>query len=250
MAGLAIWLVVGLSAVGVDPSAMTRDAQYAQELLAVLEETQSVDTFMVTLHLLKDLPVDRNRFVPLVIRHAERVGIFADHFGSDRKQMVERVFEILKATRPCCSSHPSVDAGAVAPAPSQSRPREEKCTSTVGYRTPILPPIRPDQPQPPCQDPPTEAEVLRALHPLRSIPYLYQESRDGIQITMERQVDKIDPPRFFPLVGPAQLHHCHWKCTVHSTETFETSYPFPFRVRKPRVDVVYIDKDCLHLAPR
>jgi hypothetical protein len=62
-------------------------------------------------------------------------------------------------------------------------------------------------------------------------------------------VDKIDPPRFIPLIGPAQLHHCHYKCTIYYTETIESGYPFPFRCRKPRVQVVYIDKDHLHPIP-
>jgi hypothetical protein len=60
-------------------------------------------------------------------------------------------------------------------------------------------------------------------------------------------VDRIDPPRFYPLIGPAQLHCCHWKCTVYYTETIEACYPFPVRVVRPRVEVVYLDKDYLHL---
>ena len=63
----------------------------------------------------------------------------------------------------------------------------------------------------------------------------------------EKMIDKIDPPRFFPLIGPAQLHHCHFKCTVYYKETIESGYPFPVKVTRPRVDVVYIDKDHLHL---
>ncbi len=65
----------------------------------------------------------------------------------------------------------------------------------------------------------------------------------------QRIVDKIDPPRFFPLVGMAQLHHCHWKCIVYYTETTESNYPFPFHVRRPRIQVLLIDKDHLHLYP-
>ena len=49
--------------------------------------------------------------------------------------------------------------------------------------------------------------------------YVYEEFRDKIEVTSERMVDKIDPVRFFPVVGPAQLHHCHWKCTIYYTET-------------------------------
>jgi hypothetical protein len=45
------------------------------------------------------------------------------------------------------------------------------------------------------------------------------------------------------------LHHCHWKCTVYYTETIESGYPFPFRCKRPRVQVVYVDLDHLHLYP-
>jgi hypothetical protein len=83
----------------------------------------------------------------------------------------------------------------------------------------------------------------------RGVPYVYEEFRDNIQIVTERLVDKIDPPRFFPLVGWARLHHCHYKCTVYYTETRQSDYPFPYKVVKPRVQVVYIDKDHLHLEP-
>ena len=115
-------------------------------------------------------------------------------------------------------------------------------------RTPILPPIREGFPPPLCEDPPDEAAVLRAMPRVpRGVPYFYEEWRDDIQVVTERMVDQIDPARFYPLIGPAQLHHCHWKCTVYYNETIESGYPFPFRCKKPRVEVVYIDKDHLHL---
>jgi hypothetical protein len=127
---------------------------------------------------------------------------------------------------------------------------EEKYLYKNDYRTPIMPPIREGFPPPMCEDPPDEAAVIRALpHPVRGVPYVYEEFRDNIDVVSERIVDKIDPPRFFPLVGLAQLHHCHYKCTVYYTETIETMWPFPYKGVKPRVQVVYIDKDHLHLAP-
>jgi hypothetical protein len=124
----------------------------------------------------------------------------------------------------------------------------EKYQWNNDFRTPILPPIREGFPPPLCEDPPDESAVLRAMpHVARGVPYFYEEFRDNISIVTERLVDKIDPPRFFPLVGPAQLHHCHWKCTMYYTETIESGWPFPFRTVKPRVQVVYMDKDHLHL---
>jgi hypothetical protein len=127
---------------------------------------------------------------------------------------------------------------------------EEKYCFENDFRTPILPPIRPGFPPPLCEDPPDESRILRAMPRVRrGVPYFLEEFRDDVQIVTELLKDSIDPPRFFPLVGPAQLHHCHWKCTVYYTETIESGYPFPFRCVKPRVEVVYIDLDHLHLYP-
>jgi hypothetical protein len=124
---------------------------------------------------------------------------------------------------------------------------EERYCYKNDFRTPVLPPIIPGQPPPLCDDPPDEARILRALPKVvRGVPYFYEEFRDNIQTVTELVKDVIDPPRFFPLVGPAQLHHCHWKCTVFYTETIESGYPFPFRCVRPKVQVVYIDLDHLH----
>ena len=127
---------------------------------------------------------------------------------------------------------------------------EEKYCYDRDFKTPILPPIREGYPPPTCEDQPDDARVLRALdHVPRGVPYFYEEFRDNVEITKERVKDTIDPPRFFPLIGPAQLHHCHWKCSISYDETFESGYPFPFRCRKPRVKVIYLDLDHLHLYP-
>ena len=125
---------------------------------------------------------------------------------------------------------------------------EDKYQHKNDYRTTVMPPIKDGFPAPICEDPPSEQEVLRAMPRVtRGIPFVYEEFRDDIQIVTERLVDRIDPPRFFPLVGPAQLHHCHWKCTIYFRETIQTSYPYPFKKVTNRVEVVYIDKDHLHL---
>jgi hypothetical protein len=126
---------------------------------------------------------------------------------------------------------------------------EDKYQHKNDNRTPIMPPIREGYPPPICEDPPTEREVLRTMKRVkRGIPFVLEEFRDDVRIYSERIVDKIDPPRFFPLVGWAQLHHCHWKCTVYWTETFQSDYPFPAKLVKRRVEVIYIDKDHLHLV--
>jgi hypothetical protein len=125
---------------------------------------------------------------------------------------------------------------------------EDRLMNKNDNRTTILPPIPPGH-RPYCEDPPDDAEITRTMPRVtRGVPYIYEEFRDDIEFTKEKLVDRIDPPRFYPLIGLAQLHHCHWKCTMYYTETVESCYPFPFRTRRRRAEVVYIDKDHLHLC--
>ena len=127
---------------------------------------------------------------------------------------------------------------------------EEKYGMKNDFRTPVMPPIREGYPPPLCEDEPSVREVLRTMpHVVRGVPFVYEEFRDEVRVVNERIKDTIDPPRFFPLIGPAQLHHCHWRSTIYYVETLESSYPFPFRTKRPRIEVVYIDKDHLHLYP-
>lgn len=125
---------------------------------------------------------------------------------------------------------------------------EERLCNKSDHRTPILPPIPPGH-RPLCEDPPDLATILRAMPRVtRGVPYIYEEFRDDIDHSVEKLADHIDPPRFYPLVGPAQLHHCHWKCTVFYTETIQSGYPFPFRCKRRRSEVIYIDRDHLHMV--
>jgi hypothetical protein len=125
---------------------------------------------------------------------------------------------------------------------------EERIKYQNDYRTPVLPPI-PAGYRSLCEDPPDRAEILRTMNRVvRGVPYVYEEFREDFEFTVEKLVDRVDPPRFFPLVGPAQLHHCHWKCTIYFNETLESCHPFPFQIKRRRAEVVYIDKDHLHLC--
>jgi RNA polymerase sigma factor (sigma-70 family) len=116
----------------------------------------------------------------------------------------------------------------------------------VPYQTPVLKSTS-DLSQ--MESPPAEDMILRALPQVpRGVAYVLEVFRDDIQVVSERLVKRVDPPRFFPLVGEAKLHHNHWKCTVYYNEIVEYSYPFPSRVKRARVQVVYIDKDFLVLT--
>lgn len=151
-----------------------------------------------------------------------------------------------------CSYFPLLISGWPTPIPVPpwvSERMEEKFDQRLKERTPIMPPILPGQPLPTCEDPPTEEEVIRALPKVtRGVPYIYEEFRDDFTIVVEKLVDQIDPPVRVPLLGPAQLHHCHYKCTVYYRERIMSGYPFPFTVENDRVRVVYIDKDHFHLC--
>jgi hypothetical protein len=123
---------------------------------------------------------------------------------------------------------------------------EAKMQNPSDYNTVVLGPI-PAGYKPLCEDPPDEATILRVMPPVpRGVPYVYEEHRDDDNFVIERLVDQVDPPRYFPLVGPAQLHHCHYKCTVFYTSTVSSDWPIPFHVKRRRSQVVYIDRDHLH----
>jgi hypothetical protein len=115
-------------------------------------------------------------------------------------------------------------------------------------RMPVLPPMVPEGSS--CEDPPGQQEILRAMPRVsRGVSCVYNEYRDDVEFTVEKMTDRVDPPRAYPFIGQAQLHRCHWKCTVYFTETIELGYPSPFRARRRRAEVVYIDKDHLHVCP-
>lgn len=129
-----------------------------------------------------------------------------------------------------------VSAGAK---PPQADPRDD-------FRTPVLPQLGAgEMPQPDVT--PDDARILRAMpSSLTSVPGLYEMSQHDIRIVKKCIVNKVDPPRFFPFNGMAQLHHCHWKCTVTFTETIKGDFPYPFRTAQPREQVIYITLDHLH----
>jgi hypothetical protein len=126
---------------------------------------------------------------------------------------------------------------------------EEKHDPQVDARTPVLPPFREGDPAPGCKGAPDEARILAALPDVPTGTPYCQEGRENIRIVTELIVDHLEAPRPFPLVGQARLHRCHWKCTVYYDETIESGYPFPFRCVRPRVQVVYLDLDHLHVCP-
>lgn len=118
-------------------------------------------------------------------------------------------------------------------------------------QVPIMPPVRDFAPIY-CMDPPSEYDVVRAMKKPSgwwgNIPYLYEKQYNNMQIVVEKIVDSMDECRFYPLVGPAQLHHCHYKVTVYFDRFRRMNYPFAWEVRDKDVEVLHIDKDHLHIC--
>src|SRR5690606_33928281 len=88
-------------------------------------------------------------------------------------------------------------------------------------RVPILGPVTSGGP-PVALDPPSEDEIMRALienrHVEGGLPFLWERQINNVRMTVEPIADYVDPPRVYPLIGPAQLHHAHYKCTIYYTE--------------------------------
>jgi hypothetical protein len=119
-------------------------------------------------------------------------------------------------------------------------------------RVPILEPLVPGAPVM-ALDEPSDDEVVRALGHARPIegglPMVHDIQRNNVRITKELLQDRIDPPRVYPLIGPAQLHHAQWKCNVYFTEVTHVGWPIPYTVKNEDAqEVIYIDHDHLHMV--
>jgi hypothetical protein len=114
-------------------------------------------------------------------------------------------------------------------------------------KVPILDPVEGEHAPLFCQDPPSQDEVMRALPDETSggWAFIAETTRNNVRIVVEPIVDRIDDCRFYPMVGPARLHHCHYKCTVYYDKVIRSDWPIPFRHKDETVQVVYIDHDHL-----
>ena len=119
-------------------------------------------------------------------------------------------------------------------------------------RVPILGPITAGGPVV-ALDPPSDDEVMRALEHARPIegglPFLHEIQRSNVKIVKEKIADYIDPPRFVPLIGPAQLHHAHYKCSIYFTEKTRVGWPVPHTLTdEESIEVIYIDHNHFHMV--
>ena len=134
----------------------------------------------------------------------------------------------------------------------QDRKEDEWWIKERYDRAPVLGPIPAGGP---CValDVPSDDEVMRTLERAQpvegGIPFLHQVQRNNVRITKVKISDYVDPPRVYPLIGPAQLHHAHYKCTVYFTEVKRVGWPLPHTLRdEDSQEVVYIDHNHLHMV--
>lgn len=114
-------------------------------------------------------------------------------------------------------------------------------------KVPVLDPVEGEHAPTFCQDPPYPDEVMRALPNETSggNAFIAETQRSNVKMVVEPIVDRMDDCRFYPLVGPARLHHCHYKCTVYYDKVIRSDWPVPFYHKDETVQVVYIDHDHL-----
>jgi hypothetical protein len=102
-------------------------------------------------------------------------------------------------------------------------------------------------------DPPSDDEVMRAMEKAQpvqgGVPLLYERNRNNVRIVKEKIADYVDPPRHYPLVGPAQQHHAHYKCTVYYEDVRRIGWPVPHTLRDEDArEVIYVDHNHLHMV--
>lgn len=119
-------------------------------------------------------------------------------------------------------------------------------------RVPILGPLTRGGPNT-ALDPPSDDQIMRALErtkPLEGgLPLIHELQRNNVRIVKDKIADYVDPVRVYPLIGPAQLHHAHYKCTIYFTEVTRVGWPLPHTLRdEDSQEVIYVDHNHFHMV--
>ena len=119
-------------------------------------------------------------------------------------------------------------------------------------RVPILGPITSGG-APVALDTPSDDEIMMALEKAQpiegGIPFLWERNRNNVRIVKRKIADYVDPPRHYPLIGPAQQHHAHYCCTIYYEDVRRMGWPVPHTlIDQDAQEVVYIDHNHLHMV--
>lgn len=137
--------------------------------------------------------------------------------------------------------------------PWAQKQKEDEYHNKERYlRVPILGPLTAGGPTQ-AIDPPSDDEVVRAwekANPVQGgLPFFYETQRNNVRIVKEKIADYVDPPRVVPLIGPAQLHHAHYKCVIYYTEFVRVGWPVPHTlIDEDAQEVIYIDHNHFHMV--
>jgi hypothetical protein len=114
-------------------------------------------------------------------------------------------------------------------------------------KVPVLDPVEGENAPLICMDTPSPDEIMRALpdETAGGLPFVAEVQRNNVRWHTELIVDKLGEPRFYPMVGPARKHSCHYKCTVYYDKIVRSDWPIPFTHKDATIEVVYIDHDHL-----
>ena len=90
--------------------------------------------------------------------------------------------------------------------------------------------------------PPNDDEVLHAFESVAPdwVKKWTDEKNENRQIVKEKIADFTDPPRFYPLIGDAQLHHAHYKVTLKFGDNIKVAGVH-------ESEVIYIDHNHFHM---
>ena len=118
-------------------------------------------------------------------------------------------------------------------------------------RVPVLGPLTQGGPAI-ALDTPSDDEVMRVLeraHPVQGgLPFMHEVQRNKVRMVKDKIADYVDPPRVYPLIGPAQQHHAHYKCTIYYENVTRVGWPLPHTLTdEDAQEVVYIDHNHFHM---
>ena len=120
---------------------------------------------------------------------------------------------------------------------------------SLNERIPIMGPLTSGGPA--IAQPLRDDEVLRAwaeARPTRVMPLLEQVQLNNVRIVKDKIADYIDPPRDVPLIGNAQLHHAHYKCTIYFDEVKRVGLLLPRTNQNTGgIEVIYVDHNHYHM---
>jgi hypothetical protein len=222
-------------------------AQAVLPEMAVAGFQKQMDEFRKGLDIEKDL---REALRPFVERKKKEFLLRTVELNEKRLDLedMERQYrETWQAPRPGDGAkRASFERAEPRPAVLTSAQRLDVCLEPPDTPlTPILDPV-PGGSAPCCLDPPTEAEVWAKAEvpPLSTagLPPGTKVERRNIRFEIEKIGEQVDPVKVYPLAGPCQLVHCHYKCTVRYEEVVGNGEP------KPGAVIVNIDKDHLRRA--